>query len=77
MTFVQPASAEISIYLKVVRFQEMTLDFFFSLCLLPRLGKVELMFLLSFPCNYVNSVRRGFLFLLVLGMGSVILLWHI
>ena len=26
--------------------------------------------------NYVVSVRRGFLFLLVLGMGYVILLWH-
>ena len=33
-------------------------------------------FLLSFTCNYVVSVRRGFLFLLVLGMGCVILLWH-
>ena len=32
--------------------------------------------LLSFTCNYVFSVRRGFLFLLVLGMGCVILLWH-
>ena len=27
-------------------------------------------------CNYVVSVRRGFLFFLVLGMGCVILLWH-
>ena len=27
-------------------------------------------------CNYVVSVRRGFLFLLVLGMGYVVLLWH-
>ena len=27
-------------------------------------------------CNYVVSVRRGFLFLLALGMGCVILLWH-
>ena len=26
--------------------------------------------------NYAVSVRRGFLFLLVLGMGCVILLWH-
>ena len=26
--------------------------------------------------NYVVSVRRGFLFLLVLGMGFIILLWH-
>ena len=32
--------------------------------------------LISFTCNYVVSVRRGFLFLCVLGMGCVILLWH-
>ena len=38
---------------------------------LPRLGKRELVY-----CNYVASVRRGFLFLCVLGMGFVILLWH-
>ena len=38
---------------------------------LPRLGKRELIWLLSFTCNYVVSVRRGFLFLCVL-----ILLWH-
>ena len=43
---------------------------------LPRLGKRELICLLVFICNYVVSVRRGFLFLLVLGMGYVILLWH-
>ena len=43
---------------------------------LPRLGKRELIFLLLFTCNYAVSVRRGFLFLLVLGMGYVILLWH-
>ena len=43
---------------------------------LPRLGKRELLFLLSFTCIYVVSVRRGFLFLLVLGIGRVILLWH-
>ena len=29
----------------------------------------ELICLLSFTCNYVVFVRRGFLFLLVLGMG--------
>ena len=40
---------------------------------LPRLGKRELICLLSFTCNYLISVRRGFLF--VLGMGCVILLW--
>ena len=38
-----------------------------------------LIFLLSFSCNYEYmyevSVRRGFLFLLVFGMGCVILLW--
>ena len=38
--------------------------------------KRELIFLLSFTCNYVVSVRRGFLFLLVLRTGCVILLWH-
>ena len=31
---------------------------------------------LSFTCNYVVSVRRGFLFIWVLGLGCVILLWH-
>ena len=30
----------------------------------------------TFTCNYVVSVRRGFLFIVVLGMGCVILLWH-
>ena len=35
----------------------------------------ELICLLLFTCNVV-SVRRGFLFLWVLGMGYVILLWH-
>ena len=43
---------------------------------LPRLGKRELICLLLFTCNYVVSVRRGFLFLWMLGMGYVILLWH-
>ena len=43
---------------------------------LPRLGKLELVCLLSFTCNYVIFVWRGFLFLWVLGMGYVILLWH-
>ena len=43
---------------------------------LPRLGKRELIFLISLTCNYVVSVRRGFLFLLVLGIGYVILLYH-
>ena len=41
----------------------------------PRLGKRELFCLLSFTCNYVVSVRRGF-FLCVLGMGCVTLVWH-
>ena len=43
---------------------------------LPRLGKTEIVCLLLFTCNYVVSVRRGFLFLCVLEMGDVILLWH-
>ena len=43
---------------------------------LPRLGKRELICLLSFTCNHVVSIRRGFLFLLMLVMGCVILLWH-
>ena len=44
---------------------------------LPWLGNRELICPLSFTCNYyVVSVRRGFLFLWVLGMGCVILLWH-
>ena len=41
---------------------------------LPRLGKREL--ILSFTCNFVVSVRRGFLFLSLLGIACVILLWH-
>ena len=41
---------------------------------LTRLGKRELICLLFFTCNYVDSVRRGFLFLCVLGMGYIILL---
>ena len=43
---------------------------------LPRLGKRELICLLLFTRNYVVSVRKGFLFLWVLGMGYVTLLWH-
>ena len=43
---------------------------------LPRLKKRELICLLLFTCNYVVSVRRGYLFLWVLGLGYVILLWH-
>ena len=43
--------------------------FVFYLCAvadqLPRFGKRELIYLLSFTCNYVVSVRRGFLFLSV------------
>ena len=50
------------------------------ICKLKRISYLgwgrELFFLLSFTCNYVVSDRRGFLFLLVLGMGCVILLWH-
>ena len=41
---------------------------------LPRLGKRELICLLLFTCNYVVPVRRGFLFLWVLGMGYVFLI---
>ena len=43
---------------------------------LPRFGKGELICLLLCTCNYVDFVWRGFLFLLLLGMGYVILLWH-
>ena len=43
---------------------------------LSLLEKRELICLLSFTLNYVVSVRKGFLFLLVLGMGCVILMWH-
>ena len=44
---------------------------------LPRLGQGEIFCLLSFTCNYVIYVQRCFLFLLVLGMGRVIVLWHL
>ena len=43
---------------------------------LPWLEEREIIFLLSFTCNYVVSVRKGFLFLLVLEMGCVVLLWY-
>ena len=43
---------------------------------LTSVGERELICLLLFTCNYVVSVRRGFLFLWVIGMGYVILLWH-
>ena len=39
---------------------------------LPRMGKRELICLLSFTYNYVASLRKGFLLLWVLGMGYVI-----
>ena len=39
-------------------------------------GEERSSFLLLFTCEYVVSVRGGFLFLWVLGMGYVILLWH-
>ena len=39
-------------------------------------GKEAATFPVSFTCNYVVSIRRCFLFLLVLGIGCVILLWH-
>ena len=42
----------------------------------PGLEKRELVCLLLFTCNYVVSVRRGFLFFCVLEMGYVILFWH-
>ena len=44
--------------------------------LVTSLGKRELICLLSFTCNFVVFVWRGFLFLWVLGMGYVVLLWH-
>ena len=43
---------------------------------LPRSGKRELICLLLYTCNYVVSVRRGFLFLVVFGMGCVIFMSH-
>ena len=43
---------------------------------LPQVGKRELICLLLSTCNYVVSVWKGFLFLLVLGMGCAIILWH-
>ena len=36
----------------------------------------EILFLLSFTCNYAVSFRIGYHFLLVLGVGCVILSWH-
>ena len=42
----------------------------------PGLGQRELVFLLLFTCSCVVSVSGRFLFLLVLGIGWAILLWH-
>ena len=45
---------------------------------LPRLGKSEryrAIFLLSFTCDYVVSIR-SFLLFLVHGIGCVMILWH-
>ena len=54
--------------------------FVFFCCLLvdqlPRLWKRELLCLLLFTYSSVVSVRRGFSWLWVLGMGCIILLWH-
>ena len=41
---------------------------------LPRLGKKALIFQISFACKYVVLLRRGFLFLMVLRIGCVVLL---
>ena len=49
---------------------------FFCCLFICRLGKRELVCLLLFTYSCVVSVRRGFPFLWVLGMGCVILLWH-
>ena len=40
------------------------------------LGKKELVLLLLITGNFVVSFRRGFLFLLMLRIGCVVLLWH-
>ena len=57
--------------------------YYFVVCLyvngggsVASVGEGGLICLLSFACNYVVFVWRGFLFLWVLGMGCVILLWH-
>ena len=39
-------------------------------------GEERACFMLSFTCYYVVSMMRGLIFLLVLGTGCVILLWH-
>ena len=44
--------------------------------LITSVGEERAIFLLFFSCNNVVSVWRGFLFLLVLVIGCVILLWH-
>ena len=41
--------------------------------LITSVGEDRAIFLLSFTCNYVVSVRRGFLFLLVFRIGCVVL----
>ena len=44
--------------------------------LIISVGKRELNFLPSFTCNYIVSVRRSILFLLLRRIGCVILFWH-
>ena len=44
--------------------------------LITWVGEERANFSASFICDYVVSVQRVFLFLLVLGIGCVILLWH-
>ena len=44
--------------------------------LITSVGEESQFFLLSSTRKNVVSVRRGFLLLLVLGIGCVILLWH-
>ena len=46
--------------------------FIYKLLRIDYLGLGREISLLSFTCNYVVSVRRGFFFLLVLGTGCVI-----
>ena len=42
---------------------------FFTVVVLLASSQVSVQVLLSFTCNYVISNRRGFLFLLLLGIG--------
>ena len=64
-------SVSCRIFISIVRYSYVSCS-----GLITSVGEERAFCLLSFTCNYVISVRRGFLFLWVLAMGCFTLLWH-